>query len=91
MTPQMGCYAKVSDKPSRYMITLMLKCVTPDTRAEEKCSPFFSGHKNRKRDKLSASDGALRLNVLTCEPSEANLLPVIVSTNTGNSTFFYRY
>ena len=72
------------------MITPMLNCVTPDTRAEEKCSPFFSGHKNRKRDKLSTSGGALRLNVLTCEPSEANLLPVIVSTNTGNSTFFYR-
>ena len=30
VTPQMGYYAKVSDKPSRYMITPMLKCVTPD-------------------------------------------------------------
>ena len=26
----MGYYAKVSDKPSRYMITPMLKCVTPN-------------------------------------------------------------
>jgi len=25
----MGYYAKVSDKPSRYMITPILKCVTP--------------------------------------------------------------
>ena len=72
------------------MISPMFNCVTPNTRAEEKCSPFFSGHKNRKMDKLNTSGGALRLKVLTYEPSEANLLPVIVSTNTGNSTFFYR-
>ena len=44
----------------------------------------------RYRRSLSTSGGALRLKVLTCEPSEANLLPVIVTTNIGNSNFYYR-
>ncbi len=30
----MGYYAKVSDKPSRYMITPMLKCVTSEREGE---------------------------------------------------------
>ena len=29
MTPQMGYYAKVSDEPPGYMVTPMLKCITP--------------------------------------------------------------
>ena len=84
MASQNGTHTNGRSEPVRMGLDFLFRLRISKFGVPLKYVPY------RYRRSLRASGGALRLNVLTCEPSEANLLPVIVTTNTGNSTFFYR-